>query len=75
MVICVEELKVGFYYITLLPFWARFMLYFLEIVVEVRFLEQLHVLQVWLGVSKGMLPTKRFSLINPQSCGSKILLC
>ena len=50
----------GFQDVTFLPSRANFSPHFLKIVVEVKASGPPHVLALWLGVSKGMLPVRYF---------------
>ena len=50
----------GFRDVAFMSSLASFAPYFLKIVLEEKALGQPHVLQLWLGVSKGMLPVKCF---------------
>ena len=54
-----------FQHVTFLPSPASFSSTFLKIVVEVKASGSPHVLIMWFGVSKGMLPVKHFASINP----------
>ena len=48
----------GFQDVEFLPFRASFPPHFIKIVVEVKASGPSHVLKLWLGVSKGMLPVE-----------------
>ena len=54
------ELLMGFQDVAFLHSRASFSITFLKIVVEVKAPGPPHILQLWLGVSKGMLPVKYF---------------
>ena len=54
----VGELLTGFQDVAFLPSRGSFQPYFVEIVVEVTALGLPHVLKLWLGVSKGLLPVE-----------------
>ena len=55
---CVEELELDFHNMTILPSGASFPPHILKIVAKGKVSGTPHVLKLWLGVSKGMLPVK-----------------
>ena len=56
--IMVVEILFGFLDVAFLPPWASFPMHFFKFVVEVKSSGPPHVLQLWLGVGKGMLLVK-----------------
>ena len=57
-------LRKGFLDVAFQPSRASFTSHFLQIVVEMKPLALSHVLELWLGVSKGMLPVEYLTPTN-----------
>ena len=60
----------GFLDVAFLPSRASFPPHLLNIAVDVKALAQLHVLELWLMVSKGMLPVEYIRSNNASFCVS-----
>ena len=58
--------------VTLLPSQASFLPHFLKIVIEMKACGPLHVLQLWLGVSKGIFPVGYIHFNKVSFCVSGI---
>ena len=63
----------GFSGCSFLPPELVFPPHFLKIVVELKASGPPHVLELWLGVSKGMLPVKYFCSTKPLFCQSNLM--
>ena len=69
----VKALLIDFQDEAFLPSRASFSPHFLEIKVKLKASGPSHVLELWLGVSKGMLPVKYFRSNKASFYGSRIL--
>ena len=66
------QFLMSFQLVALLPSRASFPTIFLKVVVVVKSSGLSHFLELWLGVSKGMLPVRYFCFTQPLLCVSQI---